>query len=256
MLRSAGHLVGYGIRATDGDIGSLDDFLFDDKAWTVRYLVVDTGDWLPGKLVLISPASVGSLPSGSDQIPVSLTRSQIENSPPIDKDMPVSRHKEIELSKYYRWPPYWDSGGLGGAGSFWPIPPVPPGPAHIANEPQAAVAEGDPNLRSTGDVAGYTLRANDGDIGHIEDFIFDEEAWIIRYVVADTRNWILGRKVLIAPQWIERISWEEWAVHVNLSRESIRKSPEYDPSAPISREYEDRLYDYYGRSKYWQDAKK
>lgn len=251
MLESANHFVGYGIQATDGDIGRVDDFYFDDKSWTVRYLVVDTGKWLPGKLVLISPASVERLEAGRDRIPVRLTRAQIENSPPIEKDMPVSRQKEMELSKYYRWPEYWTATDQGDAGPYWPIPPVPSGPTHLAGKPETAVMDGDPHLRSVRAVVGYSIHATDARIGRVYDFIIDDDAWIIRYLAVNTGTWLPRRKVLIPPAWIQEIHWEKWTVHVNLDRERIRRSPLYDPGLPISREYEQALYDYYGRPKYW-----
>src|SRR6266508_5022629 len=107
MLRTAGELAGelkgVTIQATDGDIGSVQDLYFDDHSWTVRYLVVDTGTWLPGRQVLISPFAFRAI-SGASRLQTTLTKDQIENSPSIDTDRPVNRQREIEDSRYYGYP--------------------------------------------------------------------------------------------------------------------------------------------------------
>ncbi len=238
MLRSIKELHGYNILATDGEIGHTHTFYFDDLAWIVRYLVVDTGTWLPGRRVLIAPLALGQPDWITHVMPVNLTRDQVENSPPIDLDLPVSRQMEERLHEYYGWPPYWHSGTAALAA------------AKAAREGQKP-PPGDPHLRSTREVIGYHIQATDGEIGHVEDFVGDVQDWTLRYMVVDTRNWLPGRKVLVAPTWIERVNWAQEKVHVDLGRETIKNSPEYDPSAPINREYEAQLYDYYGRPVYW-----
>jgi hypothetical protein len=106
-------------------------------------------------------------------------------------------------------------------------------------------------LRSIQELQGYKISVLDGNIGHVEEFIADDSNWFIRYMVVDTKNWLPGRKVLIAPDWIEQVSWNDSKFYVDLPRELIKDSPEYDPAAPVNRQYEARLYDYYGRPKYW-----
>ncbi len=241
MLRSLQDLRGYILHATDGDIGEVDDFLFHDDDWTVRYLVVDTGTWLPGRKVLISPVALGHPEWETGRLPVNLSREAVENSPDIDLDRPVSRQREIELHNYYAWTPYWPSVEMGDVG-----PVIPP--ANLVDTPGP---KGDPHLRSVAEVCGYRIHASDGELGHVEDFIVEEGSWIIRYMVVDTRNWWPGKKVITSPGWITGIRWRDRKVCVNLSRETIRNSPEYDPAQPVNVEYEDRLYDYYGRPKYW-----
>jgi hypothetical protein len=242
MLRSVKALYGYTIAATDGDIGGVYAFYFDDQAWTIRYLIVDTGTWLPGREVLISPAAVGQPQWEMRRLPVNLTQAQVENSPDIDTDQPVSRQYETALHDYYAWPVYWtaipvDPGGLA----------IPPELAeNLATRP------GDPHLRSTQEVIGYYIQASDGDLGHVEDFIIDDEDWTIRYMVIDTRNWLPGKKVVVSPEWITEVAWGESKVHVDLTREAIKNSPEYDPVESVNRLYEERLYDFYGRPKYWR----
>jgi len=176
-----------------------------------------------------------------------LSRQQIENSPGIDADKTVSRQHETELHRYYGWPAYWAVYPPPGEAAQIPnVPTVEPGEGEEDKE-----SEGDPHLRSVREVTGYHIQATDGEIGHVEDFVFDDESWSIRYTVVDTRNWLPGRKVLVAPAWVKSIRWDERKVHVDMSRGSIEKGPEYDPSEPVNREYEARLYDYYGRPKYW-----
>ena len=111
----------------------------------------------------------------------------------------------------------------------------------------------DSHLRSTIEVNSYNIQASDGEIGHVEDFIIDDETWAIRYLVIDTHNWWPGKKVLVSPQWIERVSWSDSKVFVNLSRESIKNSPEYTEESLITRDYETILYQHYKRQGYWVD---
>lgn len=239
MLRSARHVTGYEISARDGMLGKVKDFLFDDESWTVRYLVVDSGTWLPGRRVLIRPATVGQPDWERGVFPVGLSREQVEKAPGIEEDQPVSRQYEIELHRFYGWSPYW-----AGAGS--PAIP-PPDPEEVKRGDR-----GDPHLRSAKEVTGYHVSATDGSIGHVEDLILDDRAWILRYLVVDTRNWLPGRKVLVSTQWFRSIDWTERAVDTDLSKEQVRASPEYDPEAPVNRRYEERLYDFYGRPGYWR----
>jgi uncharacterized protein YrrD len=246
MLRSASHLKGTTIAATDGDIGSVQDLYFDDLTWTIRYLMVDTGTWLPGRQVLISPRSVGTV-TDEDRIPVALTRSQVENSPSTDTDKPVDRQYEEEYSRYYGYPYYWTGPYRWGATAY-------PGEAlafPVAPEMLYPPPAGDPSLRSVRNVTGYYIEATDGDLGHVEDFIVDTGEWALRYMVVDTRNWWPGKKVLISPQWIREMSWPESRVHVDMTKDAIKQAPEYDPDQPLAREYETRLFGHHGRRTYW-----
>jgi uncharacterized protein YrrD len=247
MLRSLKELYGYALQATDGEIGTVEEFYFDDEKWAVRYLVANAGSWLTGRLVLISPLALGEPDWGSQRLPVKLTREQIRNSPDIDTAKPISRQHEIDYYQYYGWPYYWAGAETWGVSPLPLAAPPPPPPAEKAS----GQAPGDVHLRSSREVEGYHIQARDGEIGHVEDFIVDDETWRLRYLVVDTRNWWPGKKVLVAPEWIARISWEEALVHVDLTREAIKAGPEFDPGQPINREYEARLYDYYGRPVYW-----
>jgi hypothetical protein len=253
MLRNVIRLKGFTIRARDGEIGTLDQFYFDDESWAIRYLVVNAGDWLSGRLVLVSPLALRQAEWQSKRLDVALTKRQIENSPPIDTHQPVSRQHEALYLGYYGYPYYWGGPYLWGLASY---------PAGLTVD-REAVTEGevlraragkespDSHLRSTDEVTGYHIEASDGEIGHVEDFLVDDETWAIRYLEVDTRNWWPGKKVLVSPQWIDNVSWPDSKVYVDLSRETIKNGPEYIESIPVTREFEKRLYDHYGRPAYW-----
>lgn len=241
-------LKGSEIVATDGEIGKLDDFYFDDSSWTIRYLVASTGNWFVGKDVLLSPFAVAKTDSSNQQIKVNLTRAQVDASPGIDTDKPVSRQHEASYYDYYGYPYYWSGPYLWGPLYY---PQLSDTDVEIVEEERVEQKQtGDVHLRSAAKVTGYHIDASDGEIGHVEDFIIDDKTWEIRYMVVDTRNWLPGKKVLIAPRWIERVSWEDSKVYVNLSREAIESGPEYRPDA-LNRAYEGKLYEHYKRPKYW-----
>lgn len=251
MLRSLESVIGYDIQATDDLIGKVKDFLFDDQAWVIRYMVADTGRWLPGRKVLIIPAALDQPSWENYALPVKLTRQQVEESPDISEDMPVSEQNEIDLHRHYSWDPYW----LAHTGQVGPMafPPAAPPESDSQTIPPVG-SRGDPHLRSAKEVAGYHVAATDGDIGHIEDFILDGEEWIIRYVVVDTRNWLPGKKVLVSPEWFEAVSWADRKVFIDMDKDRVRNSPPYDANRPVNREDEGVLYDYHGRPAYWKTA--
>lgn len=267
MLRSVDDIEGCAIAATDGDIGHVKDVYFDDESWVVRYLVVEAGSWLSSRKVLISPLAVGK-PSASEQtLRVSLTREKVKNSPDIDADKPVSRQHEIDYLRYYGYPLYWGAAGFWGAG-FYPGamllpqgyggPPAPatkPGDTATAAAPAEAQPEphADTHLRSCETVTGYHVHASDGDIGHVQGMLIDDETWAVRYLVVDTSNWWVGHKVIIAPQWINGVNWFDATVSVNLTRKSVSDSPPYVHTAPLSRQQETALYEHHDRPGYWAD---
>jgi len=246
MLRSANELEGYKILASDGEFARANMFLFNDNDWTIQYLVVNTGSWLKESQVLIPPQVLGIPDWSTQRFPINLSKEWIESAPEITEDMPVSRQKLVEMLSARE-------------GVLPVVQPRPTNPVAVDNlvrqqeegTPKNKV-EGDPHLRSTREITGYDIHATDGSIGHVEDFIADLNNWIIRYIIVDTRNWLPGgKKVLISPNWVDNISWVEHKVKVDFSRQQTENSPEFNPDAPINREYEIQLYDYYGRPKYW-----
>ena len=249
MLRSLKDLERYAVSATDGDIGRVVDFLLDDEHWTIRYLVVETGRLFDERRVLISPISFRQPDWQTNRFHVALTIDKVKNSPSVDVDRPVSRQHERDYYAYYGYPYYWGSVGPWGMGAY---------PSLLSGGTRNEVVDhsdqsGDVHLRSAHEVRGYHVQGNDEAIGHVADFIVDDETWQIRYLAIDTSNWWVSRKVLVAPRWASRIDWADRKVYVDLSRHEIKNSPEWTPSAAINREYEARLYDYYGRPVYWND---
>jgi len=243
MLRSLKNLRGYNILASDGEMGKARDFFFEDDSWCIRCVVVDTGHWLLGRKVLLAPGVFQKPDWSSHSVRVLLTKEQVEKSPDVTTDLPVSRRKEIELHQHYGWPMYWVPAGAGPWYVFAPTPLDPQEP------PKETPRHGeDPHLQSVREVTGYHIQASDGAIGHLEDFIADDVTWEICYLVVDTRNWLPGRQVLIPPhRLVQNIQWAAHQVEVALTRESVRNSPDYDPNSPVNHEIEKRLYDYFGR---------
>jgi hypothetical protein len=258
MLRRFGDLRSYTIGATDGDIGSIDDLYFDDLSWTVRYLVADTGGWLSGRKVLLSPAALRGIDAAGARLRTNLTRGQVEGSPSIDTQKPVSRQHETEFLSYYDYSPYWAGPYRWGAYAYpYPgeglLPPMAgPAESRVAEELAARERQThDEHLRSVREVTGYGIRATDGELGHVEDFLFDEQDWAIRYLIVDPRSWWPGPHVLVGVDWIRSVSWDGSTVDVDVSREAVRNAPRYEPGGPFGREEEARFYGYYGRPGYW-----
>jgi len=240
MLQSVNDLKGFGIAATDGELGKIEQAYFDDERWVIRYLVADVGAWLFGRTVLISPHAVVGIDERTGNINTRLTRSQVERSPDIDTEMPVSRQMEAAYYRYYGYPAYWAGGyaGLWGWGAT-PAAVVDPVARQEAlrrqEEGEAALrdATSDVHLRSTKEVTGYRIRATDASIGHVEDILFDDGTWAISHFVIDTRNWWPGNQVLISPKRISKVSWPDRSIVVDLAREDLKASPRYDPKRQL-----------------------
>ena len=250
LLQKTHKMERYSLLAVDGVIGSVEELYFDEATWAVRYLVVNTGGWLKGRHVLISPVAVGEVDEEQGTINVELTRDQIENSPPVSANRPVSRQYEVEYYQYYDWTPYWVFGPLGGYPMSGTSMATPPTPGEV--ETPGTPGKEDTHLHSTAEVNGYAIAAQDGDIGHVDDFIVDIQYWVIRYLEIDTRNWWPGKHVLVNPDWIEDISWTEHTVSLDLNREAIKGAPGFDHTKEINRDFETRLFRYYGRPGYWR----
>jgi hypothetical protein len=251
MLRDASELKGLVIRATDGELGTAKQFYFDDDSWAIRYLVLDTGGWLTGKQVLISPYSIVKTDWNARHINVALTKKQVENSPGSDTHLPVSRQHEVAYLGYYGYPYYWSGPYLWGPEYYPSGIAVPIAAPHESTTDKSKSNPNDTHLRSTEEVTGYHIEAVDGDIGHVHGFILEEDVWAIRYIVVSTTNWWPGKKVLVSPAWIKKVSWGESKFYTALTREAIKDAPEYIESRKISRDYEDDLHVHYGHPPYW-----
>jgi hypothetical protein len=234
VLRRLTRIEGCRIVATDGEIGKVHDTYFDDARWVVRYLVVDTGGWLTGRKVLISPYAVKATDSAMSTITVDLMRDRVARSPDIDTDKPVSRQYEVDYLHYYNYPSYWPST------TFWPGGPVP-GPAALPTSDRLALEERrladqlkqgrqvNYHLRSSREVSRYCIVSANDILGDVEDFLFDDESWAVRYLIIDIRNGLLGRKVLLRSEYAREVDWTERVVRIRQSREDIVRSESFDP---------------------------
>jgi hypothetical protein len=239
VYRRLSELKKYRFEARDGRIGSPEEVYFDDGQWKVRYFVVHTGVWFFGSDVLILPGMITGVDDENNTLRVDLTRERIKNSPPAETARPVSRHYEEQYYAYYGLQPYWSGIPLAGSAAK---PLEPSFKEEFIREPP------DMNLRSSKAVTGYTIRAVDGSIGHVRDFILGDEHWDIRYLEVDTGSWLPGRKVVIAPSWITEVDWVLKEVSVKLDRKAIETAPEYDPDRLISRHYELEVFRHYSTS--------
>lgn len=252
MQRSS-DIIGYSLRATDGPIGTIRDLLFDERHYGLRWIVVDTGTWLPGREVLLPPSALGAPDPAVREYPVDLSRDKIKAAPGLETDEPVSRQLEADIYSHYAWNPYWfGSYGYPIASGVLPVDAGFGAPAAGMAETERPEegSDGDPGLRSTGEVTGYYVEASDGSIGHVEDFIVDETEWAIRYLMIDTRNWWPGKKVLIAPDWLRDIDWSERTAFADATRDKIKAAPNFDPSMTLDRDYEERLFAHHGYGPY------
>jgi sporulation protein YlmC with PRC-barrel domain len=230
MKRSVNNLVGYSINAKDGELGKVSEFFFDDFTWSIRYLVINTGNWLSEKKVLIPHAALGKTDWKSQTFHVNLTMEQVKNSPDIDTEKTVSRQNEIELFGHYMLPVYWGEEFYATPLGMLPYAPIIDEKETDGGGDKVHQIPGDPHLRSTSKVKGYHIHTSDGEIGHVEDFLVDDNKWNLCSIVVDTKNWLYGRRVLILPGMINRIVWDESEIYVNVSQETIKNSPEFDPA--------------------------
>jgi sporulation protein YlmC with PRC-barrel domain len=248
MLRSLKKLEQYKVTASDGDIGKVENFLLDDARWTVRYLVVQTAGFLDGRQVLITPMSFREVDYSANRFRLTISKKTVIGSPGRTADLPVSQQYERDYYSYYSYPYYGGYTGLWGAGVYpaelAAAPYHPPG-EHLREPPS------DVHLRSAREITGYHIEATDGSIGHVKDFVVDDETWEVRYMVVATTNWWPGKSVLVAPGWASRVSWPEEKIHLGMTREAIRSSPEWSETYPIDRAYEERLHGHYSGIPGW-----
>jgi hypothetical protein len=250
MLWDASAIIGYAIEASDGRLGTVSDLLFDDFGWIIRWLVVDTGHWLPGRKVLLPLSALGQPDSRLRHFPVKLTMQRVKDSPDVATDRPVSRQIEAQVHDYFGWDPYWSGSSPAMSNAMatrFVMPLYEPQP--IVNGllgADALLNDGDPHLRSIATVTGYHIHAIDGEIGHVEDFLVDDAGWNIRYIKVNSGNWWPGQQALISPFSVKEIDWAGKLVHINVSRQRIKDAPPYDPSITVDGAYEEKFLTYYG----------
>lgn len=239
MLRSVKHLTGFTIRATDGEIGKVKDIYFDDLTWKVRYFVVETGTWLVGRKVLLSPVALHAADMESKSFPTGLTKEQVKSSPDIDADKPVSVQQEEQLHKHYLWPQEMD-GGLGfmttGMVGGVIAPDIPLEERLARNVDSDSVVDkdlpefetpGDKHLRSFDGSSGYTIHASDGEFGVVHDFLIEDTTWTIPSIVIKSGNLFANKKVLRPTSSIEKIEWANSSVYINHSVDFLKQLPEF-----------------------------
>lgn len=251
MLVEVKKLHGLTIHALDGEVGKVDEFLFDDEFWTVRYLIVNTGNWLMDHKVLISPLALGGIDWEQQTLTVNLTRDQIKNSPGVATDQPVSRQWETSYFDYYTWPYYWNGAGSWGAYGNPGVMLTQTTPLEAESvELRAGDHSHDQDsihLRSTKEVTGYKISATDDHLGHVSDFIINDETWRVSYLAIDTQNWLPGKNILLPPEWITRVSWSDHSVSVSVTRDQVKGAPEWEVGQTITDDFERLLYAYYDR---------
>ena len=258
MMQVISPLKGFAIKATDGRIGTVVDFLFDDASWKLRWLVVDCGTWLSGRKVLIHPSAILREDLEQQQFVVALTKAQVEGSPELAEDQPVSEQMESQLYSYYGWDPLWSGVNQSAIPGAMASPLMAPhymglgSTGTIEARSDGAPSEGaDAHLRSIVEVTGYRVHADDGDIGHVENLMIDNADWSVRYFIVDTKNWWFGKRVLISPLAVKAIDWFDDHLELDVSREQVKASPPWDPLFAFNDEYAKRLHKHYGWPGSW-----
>lgn len=260
MLRKLKNLKGFTIQGKDDDLGKVEDFYFDQERFVIRYVVIDTGNWLQEELTLISPEAFEEINYETEEIFVNLNSEELKEGPSIEKNKPVSKETEEKLVNHFEWPVYWTGGAYPASGTAVQGASVRRDKIFNyeespAKQKQTGKKDTESNLRSFNEVRKYHIQAEDDEFGHLEDLFIDEENWVIRYLLVDTRNILPGKDVLIAPEWLQSISWNEEKIYVNKTKEEIKNAPEYKEGKfenIINRDYEEKLYDHYNENKYWQ----
>ncbi|MBB4198245.1 hypothetical protein CCR94_17285 [Rhodoblastus sphagnicola] len=245
MLEFASALRGYAIKSRDGEIGTIADFLFDDRTWRTRWLVVDTGNWLTGRMVLLHPGALGQADYERRELSVALTRAQVEESPALSRHEPVSMQMERHLYDYYGWEPNTLEYAFGAN----PIAAKFSAPPFFAPAPDADIAlaarDYDPHLRSLVAIDAYRIVGADGAIGKVETLLIDTVRWFVPYLVVDTGHWWSGKHVLISRHAVRKVSWADREIRVSVNRAQVKASPPWSALGDVDRDYEKDLRDHY-----------
>jgi sporulation protein YlmC with PRC-barrel domain len=249
MLLAASAIKGYSVEAQDGALGTVKDLLFDDRTWQIKWLVVQTGSWLFDREVLLHPSAIEGFDNIRQTLHFSLTKQQVQDSPQLSTDEPVSQQHESNTLGYYGWDPFWGSdmygtmlaGGMVG-------PPRYFGSKERYNDLGLDYAHdgADPHLRSIHEVTGYHVHATDGDMGHVANLLIDNVQWGVRYLIVDTSNWWMGKQVLMSPYSVDSVAWPDHTIYLDVRQAKVRASPEWDPATVIVENYQHDLHKHYG----------
>jgi len=216
MLQDIKDLYGNKVSALDGTIGQVKDFYFDRSTWAIRYLVVDTGAWLAGRLVLLAPHAFGRLDRYERTLHVKLSSQQIENSPKLEAQQPVSREHEIACHHHYGWPAYWNADTRWGLTDFPGLRGRSTAKTEVQPPPRAY-----PPLESTQSLGGYQIQTEKGTIGTLSGFTVFDRTWIICDLIVKPGEWYAGKDLRVTPDQIRQISHENSSVLINLTKSDM-----------------------------------
>ena len=260
MLFAVSGLIGCPVQASDGEVGAVKDFLFDDKTWKIRWMAVDASRLAarppPGVHSSVSDCSAGAaakahatddeLSGETLALTVNLTKAQIAAGPHAHEHDPVTRDMEALLYDYYAWDPYWGASHFGGAALPNAESQIVDDAARREADAEIPPLDGADHLHSVAEFKGYYVHAVDGDIGHVENLLADDANWEIRYLVIATRNWWPGKVVQLSPYAVKDIDWFGEHVNMNVSRDQVRSAPAWDPLAMADEVSEDQLHRHFG----------
>lgn len=244
MLRNLNSLVNRPVMAEGGRLGEVKGFFFDDRQWIVRYLIVETLSHSHSRETIISTAAFKGQDWNAGTLVTDLSLTQVRNGPEVELDRPLAIAQEERIARYFGWPVYWNALGA----EVHRATVTPSGARAMVVERESTLHA----LRGTREIRGFGIRAIDGEVGEIADLVADDASWQVHYLEIDTGTILSGKKVLLSPEWVESVDWYAHTVSVPLSKSTIKESPAYDPSEPITRTYEDKLFDYYKMPKYWR----
>lgn len=251
MLRRIRELGTYRLHATDGDIGHLEQFYFDDRDWTINYFVLDIGSWLHGKKVLMSPIAITEVDNTTRTINASFTKQQVQESADVNTHKPVGLQQPHDYYLYFGWPHYVGLNALKES-RIRSISGEEYQPERVEMSEHSFEPSYEEHLRSSKVVSRYNIMAVDGEIGQIEDGVVDDQTWTIRYLVVAVRNWWSATKILLPTDCILWMSWAESNAYVSLTRKRIATAPVFDPERPVTREFELDVYNHFRRIPYWE----
>jgi len=203
-LLLARNLYGTSVDASDGRLGNIIDFLFDDQRWHVGHLVLNAGRWLRRRRVTL-PYDTIVMKDWSDRhvFIEGLTRQQIRISPATETRVPISLHESLAEVTIMDWDTYLVNTTF--TDHPWQI-------------------SDDPHIHNTRDVVGYHVQGSDGPIGYVSDFVINDESWSVSDLVVNMRNWLPGRQILIPTAHIEEVRGANRSMRISLSRKSIRET--------------------------------
>lgn len=237
MLFFTSDLKEYNIDATDGEMGKIKDLYFDDKNWAIRYAIVDTRKWLPGRKVLLSPETFVNFNEADKKLEVEYDKEHVRNSPPIPEDRPVTRDAETSLIGYYGWSRHWLTDARWGADNGPITSAFDQGDSmgqQVREDIPPETARPDYDLRSEEETLVFKVHADDGKIGTVVDFVYDDQSRNIQYIVVQSsENYVDTEFYIYRPEEIESVDWFEQDIYVKDSIASLKQNKVYEKKEDI-----------------------